>query len=274
MPRSWPEDLPPWRPWVALASIALGFVAGEVGSILVDVVGLIFGASISHPTPAMTIVGSVVFDLGFVVSAVWLASLNGRPRTADFGFRPVNWRTAVATVAVAAIAYYVLTAVYATVFALHGTDKLPSEFGVGRSTPALIGTAAFVCAIAPMAEEFFFRGFLFGSLRRLHLPVLGRELGPWIAAIITGILFGLAHTGSASSQYLIPLGFLGFVLCLVRWRTGSLYPGMALHSANNGLALGVQLHWSVAATVGLILASWAVIAAIVGPLGAHSPKLA
>ena len=41
---------------------------------------------------------------------------------------------------------------------------------------------------------------------------------------LTGLLFGLAHTGSASPQYLIPLGFLGFVLCLVRWRTGSLYP--------------------------------------------------
>ena len=57
---------------------------------------------------------------------------------------------------------------------------------------------------------------------------------------MTGILFGLAHLGSAPSQYLVPLGFLGFVLCLVRWRTGSLYPCMALHSANNALALGVN----------------------------------
>ena len=177
-------------------------------------------------------------------------------------------------VALAALGYYVLTAVYATLFALHGSDKLPSEFGVGRSTWALIGTAAFVCAVAPMAEEFFFRGFFFGSLRRLRVPVLGRELGPWIAAVITGILFGLAHTGSANPQYLIPLGFLGFVLCLVRWRTGSLYPGMALHSANNALALGVQLHWSVAAIVGLMLGSWAVIAAVVGPIGARTPPLA
>jgi hypothetical protein len=95
------------------------------------------------------------------------------------------------------------------------------------------------------------------------------DLGPWIAAVLTGILFGLAHTGSASSQYLIPLGFLGFVLCLVRWRTGSLYPCMALHSANNALALGVnQLNWSAPAIVGLILASWLLIAAVTGPLSA------
>jgi membrane protease YdiL (CAAX protease family) len=125
-----------------------------------------------------------------------------------------------------------------------------------------------------MAEELFFRGFIFGTLRRMHVPLAGRELGPWIAAVVTGILFGLAHTGSANSEYLIPLGFLGFVLCLVRWRTGSLYPGMALHSANNSLALGVQLHWSLPAILALMLGSWAVIAAVVGPLGSGSPALA
>ena len=88
-----------------------------------------------------------------------------------------------------------------------------------------------------------------------------------MAAMVTGILFGLAHTGSAPSQYLVPLGFLGFVLCIVRWRTGSLYPCMALHSANNALALGVkQLSWNAPEIIGLILASWLVIGAITGPL--------
>ncbi|MGH2896194.1 MAG: CPBP family glutamic-type intramembrane protease, partial [Solirubrobacteraceae bacterium] len=74
---------------------------------------------------------------------------------------------------------------------------------------------------------------------------------------------------------LIPLGFLGFVLCLVRWRTRSLYPCMALHSANNALALGVnQLSWSAPAILGLVIASWLVIAAVVGPLGRRSPPSA
>ena len=53
-----------------------------------------------------------------------------------------------------------------------------------------------------------------------------------------GLLFGLAHFDSAQPEYLVPLGFLGFVLCIVRWRTGSLYPCMALHSINNCIALG------------------------------------
>ena len=62
-----------------------------------------------------------------------------------------------------------------------------------------------------------------------------------------------------SPQYLIPLGFLGFVLCIVRWKTGSLYPCMALHSINNCVALGVnEFHWNageiVALTVGALAA--------------------
>jgi membrane protease YdiL (CAAX protease family) len=274
MPASWPEDLPPWRLWVVPAGVALGFVGGEAGTLVVDGIGAATGASVRDPTPAMAIAGSILFDLGFLGAAIWLAAITGRIRPADFGFRRVSWRVGVGAAAGAAVAYYVISWLYAAVVSIHATDKLPKEFGVGQSTAALIGTAVFVCAIAPMAEETFFRGFLFGGLRRLHATVGGRELGPWIAAVITGIVFGLAHYDSAQPEFLIPLGFLGFVLCLVRWRTGSLYPGMALHSANNSLALGVQLHWSVVAIVGLVLGSWAVIASLAWPLGARSPRVA
>jgi uncharacterized protein len=36
---------------------------------------------------------------------------------------------------------------------------------------------------------------------------------------------------------------LGFVLCLVRWRTGSLYPCIGLHALNNSIAFGVLQDW-------------------------------
>jgi membrane protease YdiL (CAAX protease family) len=177
-------------------------------------------------------------------------------------------------VLLAAVAYYVITDVYALVLNLHAKDNLPKSFGLHTSHWAVAGTAAFVCAVAPICEETFFRGFLFGTLRQLPLRVAGRDLGPWLAAVIVGILFGLAHTGSANAEYLIPLGFLGFVLCLVRWRTRSLYPGMVLHSGNNSLALAVQLHWSVGAGAALMVGAWLVIAVVTGPLGIRTPALA
>ncbi len=263
--------LPHWPLWTAPAGVALGFTLGAVGTIVVDVVA----GNTAHPGPAANIIGDIVFDLGFVAAALALVWQWGRIVVSDFGYRRVRLRTAVTAFAVAAIAYYGLTAVYASVFHLTGSDRLPSDLGVTRSTAALVAASVFVCAIAPMAEEFFFRGFIFGALSGMRVRLGGHELGPWIAAIVTGILFGLAHTGSASSQYLIPLGFLGFVLCLVRWRTGSLYPCMALHSANNALALGYnQLGWNTAEIIGLVLASWLVIAAITWPLGSRAPSLA
>jgi membrane protease YdiL (CAAX protease family) len=271
-----PVEHPPWPLWTAPTAVILGLMFGALGEIVVDLIAHAGGASLDHPGPAANIVGDVVFDLCFVVVALWLVGWQGRrPRAADFGYRRVRPATAIRAFVLGAVGYYGLTALYGSLLALHQKDKLPSDLGVTHSTAALIAASVFVCAIAPMAEEFFFRGFIFGTLRNLRVRVRGHDLGPWIAAVLTGILFGFAHLGSAPAEYLVPLGFLGFVLCLIRWRTGSLYPCMALHSANNALALGVQqLDWNALAIVGLIVASWLVIAVVTGPLGARAPRLA
>jgi uncharacterized protein len=271
-----PVERPPWPLWTAPTAVVLGLMFGVLGEIVVDAIAHAGGASLTHPGPAANIIGDVVFDLCFVIAALWLIGWQGgRPRAADFGYRRVRPATAVKAFLLGAVAYYGLTAIYGSLLALHQKDKLPSDLGVTHSTAALVAASVFVCAIAPMAEEFFFRGFMFGALRNLPVRLRGRDLGPWVAAVLVGILFGFAHLGSAPAEYLVPLGFLGFVLCLIRWRTGSLYPCMALHSANNALALGVQtLDWSALAIVGLIVASWLVIAAVTSSLGARTPALA
>ncbi|MGA2926479.1 MAG: type II CAAX endopeptidase family protein [Solirubrobacteraceae bacterium] len=273
-PEEEPADAQSWRLWIAPAAIVLGLGLGIVATILVDIVAAAAGGSLAHPSSAVSIIGDVVFDLGFVAAALYFAGLHGRVRAADFGFRWPGAKLGLSAVLAAGVGYYVLTTVYANVFSLNGNEKLPSELGVNKSTAALAAAAVFVCVIAPIAEEFFFRGFIFGVLRRMRIELGGRHLGPWVAAVLTGILFGLAHTGSASSQYLIPLGFLGFVLCLVRWRTGSLYPCMALHSINNSLALGVnQLKWNGGEIVALIVGALVVIGALTGPLAGRSLQL-
>ena len=268
------QDIPPWKLWAAPVALVAGFIVAEILTTIVYGIGAAGGASTSHPPPAVEIVGSVVFDVGFIFAAVVTAALTGGARPGRFGFRRAHLRVAVPAVVGAAVLYYALTAVYASLFALHAKDDLPSSFGLHTSPWAVAGTAAFVCAVAPICEETFFRGFLFGILRKLPVSIAGRDLGPWIAAVIVGILFGLAHTGSADPEYLVPLGFLGFVLCLVRWRTRSLYPGMVLHSGNNAIALAVQLHWTVGDAAALAVGSWLVIALVVGPLGGRSPALA
>ena len=266
------DDEPPWPVWAAPAAIAVGFAVGIVVSIFVDAIAKAGGSSLSNPTPAVSLISDFLFDAAFVGAALYLAGLGGvRPRPSDFGFRRVHLKVAAGAVLSAGVGYYVVSAIYASLIHLHGSDKLPKELGVSKSTAALVGATVFVCVVAPIAEEFFFRGFIFGALRRMRIEIAGREIGTWVAAIITGILFGLAHTGSASSQYLIPLGFLGFVLCLVRWKTRSLYPCMALHSINNSLALGIsQLHWNGVEIIGLTAGSLCVIGALTLPLASRA----
>ena len=259
-----------WGLWMAPAAIVLGLGLGQVLVIVVNVIGQAAGGStFRHPSPAVSLISDVLADLAFVAAALYIVSRAARLRAADFGFLRTPFGRAVALVAAAGISYYLVTLVYATVFSLHAKDKLPSELQVNHSTAALVGAALFVCVVAPIAEEFFFRGFLLRVLSGIRLTVAGHDGGPWLAAVMVGVLFGGAHLGSASPEYLIPLGFLGFVLCVLKIVTGSIYPGMALHSLNNSLALGVNsLHWSGGAILALIVGALAVIAALVGPLSA------
>jgi membrane protease YdiL (CAAX protease family) len=273
-PTTGSSDEAKWPIWTAPAAVAMGFGIGVFVSVIVGAIASVNGSSLSHPSPAVSLISDVLFDLAFVGSAIFFSRVRGRPGPADFGFRRVRPRTAIVAVIVSAIGYYIVTALYASALNLHGNDKLPRELGVGKSTAALVGATVFVCVVAPIVEEFFFRGFIFGALRRMRIIVAGRDLGAWVAAAITGVLFGLAHTGSASSQYLVPLGFLGFVLCLLRWKTGSLYPCMALHSLNNSIALGYgQLHWNAGEILGLMAGSLLVITAITGPLADRAASI-
>ena len=89
----------------------------------------------------------------------------------------------------------------------------------------LMGYLAAAVLVAPICEEIFFRGFVFGGLLR------GMSL--WPAALISAALFGIAHVDAGSFPVLL---VIGIVLAYVRWRFGSLWPGIALHACNNAIA--------------------------------------
>ena len=267
------EDRTP--PWIVLVALLVGLCAAILSSIVVALIGQGFGVPAAHPTPAVSIITSVVFDLSFVASALYFTVLRGGWGPQRFGYRRVPFSVGAKAVVTGGVVYYAVSFLYGALLDIHGQDKLPSSFGIHRSTAALLGTAAFVCVVAPICEEFFFRGFMFGVLRKMRIRLGHVDLGPWVAAVLVGILFGLAHTGSVSSdQYLIPLGFLGFVLCIIRWRTGSLYPCMALHAFNNSLAMGVLLGWTLAGIAALLLCAWALIALVTWPLSTLGVRVA
>jgi len=80
--------------------------------------------------------------------------------------------------------------------------------------------------LAPLAEETFFRGFLFTGLRQKY--------GWMKSMLISAAIFGAFHLQPAA---FIPTFLLGCLLAFIRQRTGSLWPAIILHFLVNALAL-------------------------------------
>ena len=89
-----------------------------------------------------------------------------------------------------------------------------------------------VIALAPaVCEEMLFRGVIMHSLKAKY------RVSSAIA--ITAILFGLYHM---SLVKFIPTGLLGMLLCLVVWKTGSIYPAMLMHFINNAISVFISCY--------------------------------
>jgi membrane protease YdiL (CAAX protease family) len=134
----------------------------------------------------------------------------------------------VAMAAAALLAYFIFAAVYSALVHPHQKD-ITRDLGFGQGDLGTVAAGLLIIVAAPISEEIFFRGFLFGGFRkRLSFP---------LAALISGLIFGLFHYTGAGSITVVPqLAFLGFALCAVYEETGSIYPTIALHMLNNTLA--------------------------------------
>ena len=87
--------------------------------------------------------------------------------------------------------------------------------------------SAFGIFIAPVAEELFFRGFLY--------PVLARALGIGAGVLITSLGFTLLHGAQLGFSWaaMLIIFIVGFVLTMVRARTRSVAACVLLHMSYN-----------------------------------------
>jgi membrane protease YdiL (CAAX protease family) len=247
-----------WPPWMAPVALFGGLVLAAVGGLVLDIpASLLFGVKItsSHLPPGLSIADTVVQDIGFVIVAVYLAQLGGRTvRSWQFGLRRpgVGWWAAGGLILALFLAFLVVSLVWSEI--VHPEkEKTLEQLGSNEGAALLILSAGLTCVVAPMCEEFLFRGFIFTALRNW--------CGTLPAAVITGLLFGGVHVGSAPALDLVPLAALGFGLCLLYRYTGSLYPCMIAHALNNCVAFAGLEDWGWQ-TVVLILCAFGAIGAI------------
>lgn len=80
--------------------------------------------------------------------------------------------------------------------------------------------------IAPLVEEIFFRGFLFGGMRQHY--------GWKKAALISSIVFSIAHLDIAAA---LPTFALGFTFAYLYHQAKSIWPGIVMHFLVNAVAM-------------------------------------
>jgi membrane protease YdiL (CAAX protease family) len=247
---------PAWPPWLAAAGFAAGFgITIAVGFVAI-VIGGAFGLSPGDDLPpGMTIALTLIQNVALVGAAYGFAAMIGRPAAADFGLRRTRFWRAIGLLICVWVGFLALGYVWGWALDLHETQTLPEELGADGPLLNVLAVVVLITVVAPLGEELFFRGFFFGALRNWR--------GLWLAAIITGLVFGGVHIGSAPVGYLVPLAIFGCGLCLLYEWTGSLYPSIALHALNNSIALGANLKWDwqipammVGSTAGALACAW------------------
>ena len=83
------------------------------------------------------------------------------------------------------------------------------------------------CIIVPIVEEIGFRGIFLAGL-------LKSRCRPWLAILITAIVFALFHMSLV--KIISTFGF-GIIIGWLYWRTGSIIPGIVIHIVNNSLCI-------------------------------------
>jgi membrane protease YdiL (CAAX protease family) len=248
------RDRPPgfgrWAWWTPLAALvaALGVLYGPVALLM------------SVDVPLKQTLAEGLFAVALLgCSWALMARFGGTPRRAELGLRAAPSRASVGWVVLARIAYLIAATAY--VLAVGGvTPNVPIRplGGVGTADAADLVFA--VVVIAPLAEELFFRGFLYAALRG-RLPVF------W-AALVSGGLFGAVHPIYGATQWnLVPvLAMGGVAACLLYEKTGSLWPAIAFHVLMNigvlALVTGsVALPLGIVAGIALVflLAPWRLV---------------
>ena len=266
---------PAWSAWQGL----LGLFAWVVGTFVVGSIVVVAAAAAGLTTigsdklpPGILIAATVAGDLVFLAVPLAFAAITARPRLWHFGLRRARLWPTIGWAVVALFGWFVFSVTYEALVNPPGKQSTADDLGVNRSTTLLVTGGFVVIVLAPIVEEFFFRGFIYRTLRNTLVGVAGLRVGIAIAAVLDGLLFGFIHATNTPIAILPVLAVLGIAFCLVYERTGSLFAVIALHATVNTLGyLGAAKN---SAPVALGFGGAMILACIVIPrfIGRETPR--
>ena len=194
------------------------------------------GASVSAPSIQFStgnLLANFLLTALVVLFIVTLLHLRGFDISALGGFFRISFLRALGTGAILLFFAYPLIvscdAVTQRVFG-GGSSKqnIVEVFSGSRTIEQRIVIIIFAVAVAPVVEEFLFRFFIYGVLKRYFGVLLG--------VILSALLFAAAHAHFPS---FVPLFVLGSCFAVAYEWSGSILVAMTMHSLFNSLTLTI-----------------------------------
>ena len=205
--------------------VTLGIIA------LIPTALLVAALAVLVPLPVATVASATLLGFAQIVLAWLLTMRTWPPSLPVLGLkRPDVSLVKAALLALAAIicslgfAQLYTMAVTALGWEILSPPELPSDLLLPGEAAVLSVLA--LAVLTPIAEEIFFRGFVQRGLVNRWGPVPGLIVS---AAVFSGLHF--------SPEVLLPVFVTGLLLGALYWRTGSLWPSVAVHAAQNSAAV-------------------------------------
>jgi membrane protease YdiL (CAAX protease family) len=223
-------ERPLTAPW-GWRDLAFGIAAGGAGLIVLNLILLALGAAAGGTVVKNGIVLTIfvaVQDSMIVGAAALFSIVRYRVGWDRLGFRGFNVALGCGLSIALLIFSYGVRICYGIVATGLGYRPALQDVLSRLDTQGFgfVLTLIAAAVIAPIAEETFFRGFVYGGLR-------GR-IGSLGAMLVSTLFFTALHF---TLDQFIPIFALGLTLAWLYERTGSLYPGMLLHASNNAISL-------------------------------------
>ncbi len=194
---------------------------------------LVHASVVLRPSSASDVVQlGAVEALVFVLGVLGVLALHGRdaPLSSTLGMRPVNPLLLVLGLGLGFVAHFPAEAVDSLVqrFSPESPEDVAFEAALlTAGTPLRLIVVLFIVAcVGPLVEELFFRGALFGALRRDH-SLVG-------TAAVTALCFVVGHLNHRKWP---ALAIVAAVMTHLRAVSGSLLPCLAMHVAFNAVTV-------------------------------------
>lgn len=242
---AWPPPPPGWRhdapdppeafpvPFTVLDG--LGLVMWTIVAQILVFTPLVAAGFEPDDGPATLVVFAVTQIFTLFGAAGYLAA-RGRLSWRSLGPVRPAWRHVGIGLGIGVAGLVIVYTLLVMVQQIAGPVEAPEQSVLESSTAGGLSTVLSIVVavlLAPVIEEFVFRGVLFQSLRR--------KLGLWPGLVLSGLAFALVHFEVTQPLFSFALLILGIWLAAAFHRTGSIIVPILGHATFNGVTIALTL---------------------------------